>query len=315
MTAIEARELTKYWGQTCAVDDINFKVEAGEVFGFLGPNGAGKTSTIKMLVGLTRPTGGSATVAGYDIVKEPTEVKRRIGVVPEASNLYDELTVYENLEFVSKLYHLKPGFRKEKIKELIDLFQLRNYQDRRFGKLSKGLKRRIVLSAALLHEPQILFMDEPTSGLDVMSARSLREVISRLAEGGVTIFLTTHYIEEAGQLCDRVAIIVNGRIIVVESPEALRGRVQDTPLLSIETDYELTIESLRDVPAVDIRVNDERVFISTRDLNASLSAFMKIAEAKEIKVKNVQTLKPTLEDAFIQLTGLTIESMKMEARK
>lgn len=314
MTAIEVTDLSKYWGETKAVDGISFQVEDGEVFGFLGPNGAGKTTTIKMLVGLTKPTSGSARVAGYDVVKEPTEVKRRIGVVPETSNLYDELTVYENLLFVSKLYHVKPGRRDGRIGEIIKMFQLVEYQKRPFRKLSKGLKRRTVLAAALLHGPKIIFLDEPTSGLDVMSARNLRQVISTLSESGVTVFLTTHYIEEAGQLCDRIALLVKGKIIEVESPEILRSRVQDIPLLNIqvETGTRIKLEDLRMVPAEDIRVISDKISILTHDLHGSLSAFMKLASKRGITIQDIQTVKPRLEDAFIQLTGLTPESMKME---
>ncbi len=317
MKAIEVIELTKYWGDALAVDDISFQVNEGEVFGFLGPNGAGKTSTIKMLVGLTEPTDGFVNVAGYDIVKEPTEVKKRIGVVPDSSNLYDELTVSENLQFVSKLYHIEHRLREAKIDELLHIFQLEQYRNRLFGKLSKGLKRRTVLAAALIHEPKILFLDEPTSGLDVMSARALRELIKELAKSGVTIFLTTHYIEEAGQLCDRIAILVKGRIVVIESPEALRSRVQEIPLLSVETEpaMEFNIDSLQEVPATSIRQINGRVLIQTQDMQGTLKALIRIAEENGIKIKEVQTIKPSLEDAFVQLTGITAESMTMEVPK
>jgi len=314
MQAVEVNELTKFWGETRAVDGISFQVENGEVFGFLGPNGAGKTTTIKMLVGLTIPTSGSAKVAGYDVVSEPTEVKKRIGVVPEASNLYNELTVYENLKFVSKLYHIHSRLREKRIVELLETFNLTEYIKRPFGKLSKGLKRRTVLVAALLHKPEILFLDEPTSGLDVMSARNLREVISGLAKEGVTIFLTTHYIEEAGQLCDRIALLVKGNIVEIESPDALRGRVQDIPLLNIKikSDGLLQLKELEEVPAEDIRVISDRISILTHDVHASLIAFTKLVEEKGITIEDIHTVKPQLEDAFIQLTGLSPESMRLE---
>jgi ABC-2 type transport system ATP-binding protein len=317
LKAIEVNELTKYWGKALAVDSVSFQVDEGEVFGFLGPNGAGKTSTIKVLVGLTNPSGGYVNVAGYDVVKEPTEVKKRIGVVPDSSNLYDELTVMENLEFVSKLYHIDRKQRDTKINELLGTFQLEQYRNRPFGKLSKGLKRRTVLAAALIHEPKILFMDEPTSGLDVMSARALRELIKELAKSGVTIFLTTHYIEEAGQLCDRIAILVKGRIVVIESPEALRSRVQDIPLLSVEIDSikEFNIESLQGVPATSIRQLNGRILIQTLEVQETLKALIRLAEEQGIKVKEVQTIKPSLEDAFVQLTGITAESMTLEVPK
>jgi ABC-2 type transport system ATP-binding protein len=314
MNSIIVKDLKKHWGQTKAVDGISFNVSEGEVFGFLGPNGAGKTTTIKMLVGLTKPTSGSATVAGYDIVEETTEVKKRIGVVPEASNLYNELSVHENLLFVSKLYHIKPDLREGRINELLNTFQLTEYRNRPFGKLSKGLKRRTVLSAALLHEPEIIFLDEPTSGLDVMSARNLRQVISGLSEMGVTVFLTTHYIEEAGELCDRIAIIVKGKLIEIESPEVLRSRLQDIPLINItvEMDEKIQLDDFRDIPGEDVRLMSDRVSILTRDVHESLTAFTGLAEEKGIKILDVHTVKPQLEDAFIQLTGLTPESMRVE---
>ena len=314
MSAIHVDRLSKSWGKTRAVDEISFDVEKGEVFGFLGPNGAGKTTTIKMLVGLTKPTSGSARVAGYDIVTEPTFVKRRIGVVPESSNLYDELSVYDNLRFVSKLYHVPISIRDKRIDELLETFQLKEYRDRRFGKLSKGLKRRVVLSAALIHDPEIVFLDEPTSGLDVMSARNLRQVISGLSERGVTIFLTTHYIEEAGELCDRIALIVKGKIIEVESPDVLRNRVQDVPLLKIrlKSDNGLNLSELEEIPAEDIQLFSDSVSFYTKDVHKSLTVFTKLAEEKGVTIIDVQTVKPSLEDAFIQLTGLTSDMMRME---
>jgi ABC-2 type transport system ATP-binding protein len=314
MTTIDVKELTKYWGETCAVDKISFTVEEGEVFGFLGPNGAGKTTTIKMLTGLTNPSSGSASVAGYDILKNIKEVKKRIGVVPESSNLYDELTVYENLRFVSKLYHIPSEDRDNNIQEFLDTFQLKEYSNRRFAKLSKGLKRRTVLAAALLHKPQIVFMDEPTSGLDVQSARNLRKVISELAERGVTIFLTTHYIEEAGQLSDRVAILVNGKIIEVDSPEALCSRVQDIPLLQIRIDKvsNLTLDDLDRIRAESTQLDSDQLSILTRDVHGALTDLFDIAKEKGALIRDVQTVTPGLEDAFIQLTGLSLEAMKRE---
>jgi len=314
MVVLEVKKLSKQWKHIKAVDSISFDVNEGEVFGFLGPNGAGKTTTIKMLVGLTKPTSGSAHVAGYDIVKEPGEVKKRIGVVPENSNLYDELTVQENLRFVSKLYHIRAQRRESRINELLDIFQLKEYSNRPFGKLSKGLKRRTVLAAALLHEPQIVFMDEPTSGLDVLSARNLREIISGLADSGVTIFLTTHYIEEAGQLCDRIALLVKGKIVEIDSPEALRNRVQDTPLLQIRVDEgpQISLEDLKGLRAEKISLNQGELLIHTTDVQGVLYEIMKIAADKKVTILDVQTVKPGLEDAFIQLTGLSLEYMKAE---
>jgi ABC-2 type transport system ATP-binding protein len=267
-----------------------------------------------MLVGLTRPTSGSAYVAGYNVVSDPREVKKRIGVVPETSNLYDELTAYQNLRFISKLYHVPTSLREKRIKELVDTFQISEYKDRKFAKLSKGLKRRTVLAAALLHNPEILFLDEPTSGLDVISARNLRQVISELSERGVTIFLTTHYIEEAGLLCSRIALLVKGKIIEVDTPEAFRNRVQDTHLLRIRIDNEqrLDQDDLNIISPKNISMSQGEISIFTLDIQGALSNFLEIARKKKISINDIQTVKPNLEDAFIQFTGLSLESMNME---
>ena len=218
---IEVLGLTKYYGKFLAVDKINFHVKKGEIFGFLGPNGAGKTTTIKMLVGLAKPSDGTAKIDKKDILKQIVEIKKTIGVVTEDSNLYDELTVADNLRFVGQLYGVSRLEREKKIKELLKRLGLENKRDIKFAKLSKGMKRKVTIAAALVHKPQILFLDEPTTGLDVLSARILRAMIKELNKMGVTIFLTTHYIEEAEQLCDTVAIIVNGKIKTVDTPKSL----------------------------------------------------------------------------------------------
>jgi ABC-2 type transport system ATP-binding protein len=218
---IEVLGLTKYYGKFLAVDKINFHVKKGEFFGFLGPNGAGKTTTIKMLVGLAKPSDGTAKIDKKDILKQIVEIKKTIGVVTEDSNLYDELSVADNLRFVGQLYGVSRLEREKRIEELLKRLGLENKRDVKFAKLSKGMKRKVTIAAALVHKPQILFLDEPTTGLDVLSARILRAMIKELNKMGVTIFLTTHYIEEAEQLCDTIAIIVNGRIKTVDTPKSL----------------------------------------------------------------------------------------------
>jgi len=218
---IEVLGLTKYYDKFLAVDKINFHVKKGEFFGFLGPNGAGKTTTIKMLVGLAKPSDGTAKIDKKDILKQIVEIKKTIGVVTEDSNLYDELTVADNLRFVGQLYGVSRLEREKRIEELLKRLGLENKGDVKFAKLSKGMKRKVTIAAALVHKPQILFLDEPTTGLDVLSARILRAMIKELNKMGVTIFLTTHYIEEAEQLCDTVAIIVDGKIKTVDTPKSL----------------------------------------------------------------------------------------------
>lgn len=218
--AISVEGLTKYYNGLLAVDQIQFQVKQGEIFGFLGPNGAGKTTTIRMLCMLLTPSGGLADILGFDLRKDRVEIKSRIGVVPEVSNLYDELTCLENLIFMGQLYGVAKIDRKKKAEELLRFFRLEGKRDALFSGLSKGMKRSLTIAAALVHDPPLIFLDEPTSGLDVMSARNLRALIKSLNRGGKTIFLTTHNIEEANLLCHRIAIMVKGKVIAIDSPEA-----------------------------------------------------------------------------------------------
>jgi ABC-2 type transport system ATP-binding protein len=220
-TIIEVSDLTKFYRNFQAVNNISFEVKRGEIFGLLGPNGAGKTTTIKMLTGLIQPTKGTATIQGKNIQTQIVEIKKTIGVVTEDSNLYDELSVSDNLRFVGQLYNVPRSDRDRRIEELLKKFDLESKREAKFATLSKGMKRKVNIAAALIHSPQIVFLDEPTTGLDVLSARILRSMIKELTALGVTIFLTTHYIEEAEQLCNRVAILVNGQIKTVDTPRNL----------------------------------------------------------------------------------------------
>ncbi len=311
--AIAAWNLTKEYDGLLAVDHVSFEVNRGEVFGFLGPNGAGKTSTIRMLVGLTEPSEGSASVAGYDIRKEIVEVKRRVGVVPETSNLYDELTAGENLLFASQLYNVPRNERPTRIKELLERFHLTDRRDTKFGKLSRGLKRRVVIAAALVHRPEIIFMDEPTTGLDVVSARSLRTYIQELQKEGTTVFLTTHYIEEADQLADRIALIVKGNIVTVDTPERIKDKVKGTPIVEAILSREpnkLMIEKLRELGSVDL--DERRISITTENVMVALESLIHLAKQEGLEVQHIQTLRPSLEDAFVELTGISAESMMSE---
>lgn len=314
--AVAVENLTKYYDDLLAVDHISFSVRGGEVFGFLGPNGAGKTTTIRMLVGLTTPSEGTATVAGYDIREEIVEVKRRVGVVPETSNLYDELSVWDNLLFASRLYHVPRRERADRIRSLLETFHLWDRQDTKFGRLSRGLKRRVVIAAALVHQPEIVFMDEPTAGLDVVSALSLRKFIAGLRLEDTTVFLTTHYIEEADQLSDQVAIIVNGKIMTVDTPEKIKSAFRGTPViearLSIEPDTSM-IRELRDLGEVDLK--EREIKISTRDVTAALESLVHLASQRDMEIEYVNTSGPTLEDAFVRLTGVSPDVMRAEKER
>src|SRR3990170_1662414 len=225
MNTVIVSGLKKRYDGFPAIDGVSFSINMGEVFGLLGPNGAGKTTTIRILSGLLKPTSGNALIMGNDVVKKPVEVKKSIGVVPETSNLYPELTCFDNLVFAGRLYGMRSEKVKTKADELLELFGLKEKRNVLFSKLSSGMKRRLSMAASLIHDPPVLFLDEPTTGLDVMSARALREIIHSLKRRGITILLTTHDIEEADRLCDRIAIIVKGRITVIDTPEALKKSV------------------------------------------------------------------------------------------
>jgi ABC-2 type transport system ATP-binding protein len=229
-TIIQVSDLTKRYGEILAVDHINFEVKEGEVFGFLGPNGAGKTTTIRMLTGLSKPTGGKASILGFDIDSQIVQIKKHIGVVPEISNLYDELSAMDNLIFMAQLYGVSRTQRRKRAEELLKTFRLYERKDSPFRTFSRGMKRALTIAAALIHNPQVLFLDEPTVGLDVVASRSLRNLISNLRRQGITIFLTTHYLEEADLLCDRVAILVKGRILAIDTPQALKAKTNKKSL-------------------------------------------------------------------------------------
>jgi ABC-2 type transport system ATP-binding protein len=229
-TIIQVSDLTKRYGEILAVDHINFEVTKGEVFGFLGPNGAGKTTTIRMLTGLSKPTEGKVSIGGLDINSDIVQIKKHIGVVPEISNLYDELSAFDNLLFMAQLYGVPKSVRKKKAEELLKTFRLYERKDSLFRTFSRGMKRALTIAAALIHNPEILFLDEPTVGLDVVAARSLRNLISNLRRQGITIFLTTHYLEEADLLCDRAAILVRGRILVIDNPQVLKAKTDKKSL-------------------------------------------------------------------------------------
>lgn len=299
MNVIEATRLTKIFPTpkggppVRAVDGIDFAVREGEVFGFLGPNGAGKTTTIRMLTGLSRPTSGHAQVLELDLATDAPRIKKRIGVVPETSNLYDELSALDNLQFAMQLYGVPRRDRTPRAEELLARFGLSEKRTAPFAKLSRGMKRALTIAAALAHRPALVFLDEPTTGLDVMSARRLRQMIAGLREEGVTVFLTTHFLEEAERLCDRVAMIVKGRIVALDTVDGLKASVQG------KTVVELVL--------ADSSGSTETRRIESPDVAEAVRAALAQAEGKSVLAVN--TLRPTLEDVFVQLTGLSAEVM------
>jgi ABC-2 type transport system ATP-binding protein len=280
-----------------AVDEIDFSVHPGEVFGFLGPNGAGKTTTIRMLTGLTRPTAGQASLLGLDLASDLPRIKKRIGVVPEASNLYDELTAFDNLVFAMQLYGVPRQERKPRAEALLERFRLSEKRDAPFAKLSRGMKRALTIAAALAHRPTVVFLDEPTTGLDVMSARSLRQMIASLHEEGVTVFLTTHYLEEAERLCDRIAIIVKGHIVALDSVTQLKAQAQEAHAVEIslqDASGQVRILRVETLDAVDAIIRQT------------------LQQNKGDKILKINPIELSLEDVFVRLTGLSTETMLAE---
>lgn len=314
-TAIELDGLTKYYGDLLAVDQLRLKIEEGKVFGLLGPNGAGKTTTIRMLVGLSRPSEGSARIWGHDIRTEAMEAKRHIGVVPDVSNLYGELSGYDNLIFMAQLYGVPKRHWRERAASLLREVGLYERKDDRFASYSRGMKRRLTIAAALIHDPEIVFLDEPTTGLDVASARGLRLLIQRLHAQGKTMFLTTHYIEEADQLCSRIAILVQGKIKIVDTPAALKEHSRGDVVLEVgfsgaSEDALKPLGALAAVKGISFSNGIFRLVVSC--IEEALPQVVEMAQEKGWKIRQIHSVMPSLEDAFVKLTGLGVEIMKME---
>ena len=297
-----------------AVDHINFNVKKGEIFGFLGPNGAGKTTTINMLTGVTKPTSGTAFISGFDVTREPIKAKELVGVVPEVSFLYDEMTAWDNINFSAKLHSVTKEKRTALAKEFLLLFGLNERRNNRVGTFSGGMKKRLIIATALMHEPETLFLDEPTTGLDVQSARQIRDLIKNLNEKGTTVFLTTHYIEEADHLCQRIAIINRGKIITVDTPEELKNTVKTENIIEVSFDHAGDIvDELKELSRVrNVVIAGDKFRLYVEDPTETLPSIIHFAEKNRLKVTSVSTVKPTLEDAFVKLTGLHPELMTIE---
>ena len=317
-SAIEVSSLTKAYGALVAVANVSFEVTAGEVFGFLGPNGAGKTTTIRMLTGLSKPTAGGGRVLGHDINSEIVKAKKGFGVVPDLSNMYDELTGLENLVFMGQLYGVPRHGRLARAEELLKTFGLYERRDSRFATYSRGMKRALTIAAALVHRPRLLFLDEPTVGLDVVVARSLRSLIRRFREEGMTIFLTTHYLVEADTLCDRVALLVKGKVLLCDTPARLKAMVEGESAIEVTWKAPLpqAAEGLAQrFPQLRfVRVGSRADCVRVYGGNPSelLEAVLGYARESQVEVASVNSVKPSLEDAFVQLTGLSPEVMLAE---
>jgi ABC-2 type transport system ATP-binding protein len=302
MNIIETKNLTKKFEKMTAVDNLNLQIKEGEIFGLLGPNGAGKTTTLLMLVTLKPPTSGTATINGFDIVQQPDKVRKSIGIVFQDPSSDEILTGYENLKLHGWLYDMPDDLREKRIKEVFQLVDLTDRKDDRVKKYSGGMRRRLELARGLMHHPKILFLDEPTLGLDPQSREHIWKYIENLAkEKKITIIITTHYMDEADKLCDRLAIIDRGKIVVLGSPEQLKKDVGgDIIRLKAQT---LDLDVLRKLPYVkEISPCDGEVCLTLENANIHLQEILKVVG----KIDSVEVRSPTLDDVFLHYTGRAI---------
>jgi ABC-2 type transport system ATP-binding protein len=306
-TAIAAEHLVRRFGTFTAVNDVSFRVEKGEIFGFLGPNGSGKTTVIKMLTGLLPLTGGAAQVEGLDVRTHPEEVRERIGYMSQKFSLYDDLTVAENLQFYGRIYSLPADRLKRRMEEIVELNGLAPYLDRLAAKLSGGWKQRLALGCAMLHEPKLLFLDEPTAGIDPVARRQLWDLLFELSGHGITFFVTTHYMDEA-ERCSHVAYIYYGKIIADGTPNSLRElpEVQPRGTLRVEiTTPEVTraLRFARQIPGI------RSATIFGQSIHALIEDHFDLHDLREELLKNgiavaeIRPLAASLEDVFVELTN------------
>ena len=310
---IDVQSITKHFGPVQALNDVTLQVRRGEIFGLLGPNGSGKSTLIRILCGLLKPTFGRGTVDGLDVEKQGEDVRRRIGYVSQAFSLYRDLTVDENLDFFSSIYGLKGAERDERKEWAIDLTHIRTYRDRLAGALSGGWKQRLALAAALMHKPRVLFLDEPTAGIDPVARRELWDLLFGLAGEGVTMFVTTHYMDEA-ERCGTVAYLYLSRLIVSGHPETLKQMSQVTPpgMRRVQAECREGVASLMSSARTLPYVHASTIFgtslhllvdeqVSNQKIDEDLEAF-------GISSVTVQDIAPTLEDVFVRLTEIEAEA-------
>lgn len=310
--------LSKSFQAVKAVDNISFEVKRGELFGFLGPNGAGKTTTIKMIAGLARPDSGTIITAGIDCSKAPKAAQHLIGVVPDESNLYPELTGFENLCFCASLYGIGKAEREQEARKLLQAFDLSKAADRKFGGYSKGMKRKLTIAAGIIHRPRVLFLDEPTTGIDVASARALRSMIKDLHTQGTTIFLTTHYIEEAERLCDRIAFIVSGKIVATDTVQNLLKHQVGKHFLQVThrgQNADIADRLKTRFAALSFSFSQEDSFRVESSEPINITPLIMCLEELNIDVVEAKRITPSLEDVFVTITGLEADTMHKDKEK
>lgn len=306
-TVIDVRGLTRRFGKTTAVESIELNVNEGEIFGFLGPNGAGKTTTVRMLTGVLKPTDGTATIQGHDICREALLSRAHMGVVPEQANVYVDLTVWQNVMLMAELHGIPRRERIENGERLLESLGLADRKGHKAQTLSKGLRQRLMLCSALVTQPEILFLDEPTSGLDVQSARLMREIVLERNRQGLTVFLTTHNMEEAEELSTRIAIINNGRIAAVDTPEGLTNTIRARQYTEVEFEKEIdNHDKLNTIPGVtQVSETGGRFFLYSENPGRVAVETVRFADAQNAPIRNICTRKPSLEEVYVHITSKT----------
>ena len=303
--AINAMELTRQFGKRIAVDRVSFTIGYGEIFGFLGPNGSGKSTTIRMLCGILAPTSGTATVAGLDVNLDPEGIKKSIGYVSQNFSLYTDLTVEENLRFYGQIYSLPSQVLKKRMEEAMELTELTSWRHQEAGTLSGGYKQRLAVANAILHKPRILFLDEPTSGVDPISRRALWEILYQLAESGVALFVTTHYMEEA-ERCNQIAFISQGRLLTKGEPNELKTEISGK-LLEVEASPLMKASRVfQKIPGITgLTAYSSTLHLNVNDVDKVTRAIVETAKKENIQVTSIKPIPASLEDVFATLTEST----------
>lgn len=318
MNILEAHRLTKNYNGFTAVDGIDFAIRKGEVFGLLGPNGAGKTTTINMLTGLANITSGAAILAGFDCIRDIKKAQQLVGIVPDESNLYEEMDGFDNLCFCGALFGLSKRLRQKRAAELLARFDLTDAGKKPFKAYSKGMKRKLTIAAGIIHEPEILFLDEPTTGIDVASARQIRRLIRTLNHNGTTVLLTTHYIEEAERLCDWIAFLVDGKIVRAGTLDDLMKEVQYENIVEFRlarTLPELDSAISEAFPSFQTESSADGVIRVHSKQPVDIMPLMRFFDQKQLAVYEAKIIHPSLEEVFVRVTGLEISKMKQEKEK
>jgi ABC-2 type transport system ATP-binding protein len=317
MAEIEVHQITKKFGDFTAVDGISFSVEHGETFALLGPNGAGKSTLIRMLTTLIPPTSGTARIHGFDVGRQSGEVRRLIGVIPQAMTSDLELSVEENLLIYAKLYGVARERRRRLMGELLEAVELSKWKDKPVKNLSGGMRRRVEIARGLIHEPRVFFLDEPTTGLDPVSRVAVWDMLRRLKETrDLTVFLTTHYMDEADKLCDRIAIVDHGKLVALDSPMRLKASISGTNILEVSfaATPEGFDEQLRNLPAVESVSGRDNLFrIATRNGPATTMALLEAAARSQLPVRSLSVQSTTLDDVFVHYTGRQLRDALQEA--